>query len=103
LRRCEWHATQEQQQLQNSFGSQAVAECRKGCAGQGAQGGDQSWHSGGHNHKQSGVGSFCGRNAERAGPGSTKAGTPYNGRGATRGAQTKANGKAVRPAFLALD
>jgi len=23
----------------------------------------QSWHSGGHNHKQSGVGSFCGQNA----------------------------------------
>jgi len=45
----------------------------------------------------------AGCDAERAGPGSTKAGTPYNGRGATRGAQTKANGKAVRPAFLALD
>jgi len=35
----------------------------KGVRGEGAQGGDQSWHSGGHNHKQSGVGSFCGRNA----------------------------------------
>jgi len=34
----------------------------------GAQGdrgeGSQSWHSGGHNHKPSGVGIFCGRNGD---------------------------------------
>lgn len=51
---------QQQLQLQNSFGrpaAEAEAECKGGVVS--AQRGEiQSRHSGGHNHKQSGVGNF---------------------------------------------